>query len=379
MMNSTTTPEYLAADQSWRLLTVAVTFMVLETLFVLLYVASRLRSTARPGLDLYLMIAALAINIGLVVICFTSVRLGGLGHHIETITPAQSVSFTKSKIALLYMYIPSVVLPKLAILCLYLRLFKTPFYQHAAYAIGAILVVSMIVAWVLASVICVPFAYNWDESIEGGRCLNKGLLYALMSIPNIGTDVAIFVLPLPVVWKLKMGRAQKIGLTITFVTGSLGIITAIIRLIVFSTLSSDPDFSYSATDTVMWTVIEPGIYLIAACLPSLRPHSTRLSSLRQRFPLTATHSQTPTRSKSETQLVSSEMVVGKALVGCAVTLSSPWAMDEKWDEPRNSATCYRSRSVKSGDAGEAGEGRNPFVIRVQKTTSLVSELRNVRS
>lgn len=80
---------------------------------------------------------------------------------------------------------------------------------------------TMVLAWVLTSVMCIPFAFNWDETIPGGKCLNKGLLYALMSMPNIGTDIAMFILPLPVIWKLQMTKNQKIGLTVTFLTGSM--------------------------------------------------------------------------------------------------------------------------------------------------------------
>jgi hypothetical protein len=147
--------------------------------------------------------------------------MGGLGHHIEVVTPSEVVSFTKSKLALIYLYIAAVTLPKLAILALYLRLFKDRGYRYAAFAIAGILVISVGIAWVLSTVICTPFAYNWDTTIPGGKCLNKGLMYTMMSLPNIGTDFAIFILPMPIIWKLQMSRNQKIGLVITFATGSM--------------------------------------------------------------------------------------------------------------------------------------------------------------
>jgi hypothetical protein len=64
------TPEYLAADQSWRLLQVAVAFAILEILFVSLYVGSRLKSGVKQEADFYLIIAALIVNLGLVIVCF---------------------------------------------------------------------------------------------------------------------------------------------------------------------------------------------------------------------------------------------------------------------------------------------------------------------
>jgi hypothetical protein len=70
-MNIALTTEYLAADQSWRLLQVAVAFAVLEITFVSLYVGSRLKSGIKQGPDFYLIIAALIVNLGLVVVCFS--------------------------------------------------------------------------------------------------------------------------------------------------------------------------------------------------------------------------------------------------------------------------------------------------------------------
>jgi hypothetical protein len=150
--------------------------------------------------------------------------MGGLGHHIEVVTPSELISFTKSKLALIYLYIAAVTLPKLAILSLYLRVFQDSQhrgYRYAAFAIAGILVVCLGIAWVLSTVICTPFAYNWDPTIVGGKCLNKGLMYIMMSLPNIGSDFAIFVLPLPIILNLQMSRNQKIGLVVTFATGSM--------------------------------------------------------------------------------------------------------------------------------------------------------------
>lgn len=70
-MNSTITPEFLAADQSWRLLHVAIIFAILEISFTALYITSKLRTNVVQGPDFYLMISALAINMCLVVVCFS--------------------------------------------------------------------------------------------------------------------------------------------------------------------------------------------------------------------------------------------------------------------------------------------------------------------
>lgn len=50
-------------------------------------------------------------------------------------------------------------------------------------------------------------------------------------------------------------------------------ITAIIRMVFFFTTDFFSDPTYIAATIMAWTMTEPGVYLIAACLPSLRPIS----------------------------------------------------------------------------------------------------------
>ncbi|KAI4123828.1 MAG: hypothetical protein LQ338_005088, partial [Usnochroma carphineum] len=48
-------------------------------------------------------------------------------------------------------------------------------------------------------------------------------------------------------------------------------ITGIIRLVYFFQIDMFEDVTFHAVGTMTWTLVEPGVYLIAATLPSLRP------------------------------------------------------------------------------------------------------------
>ena len=50
-----------------------------------------------------------------------------------------------------------------------------------------------------------------------------------------------------------------------------GFITAIVRFVNFFIHDAISDGTYASVDLLTWTIIEPGIYLVAACLPALRP------------------------------------------------------------------------------------------------------------
>ena len=68
---------------------------------------------------------------------------------------------------------------------------------------------------------CTPVAFFWDRSIEGGHCINFTALWFSFSIFSIVTDLAIFVLPIPVLWNLQLPRKQKMGLIAAFAFGGL--------------------------------------------------------------------------------------------------------------------------------------------------------------
>lgn len=68
---------------------------------------------------------------------------------------------------------------------------------------------------------CRPVAMAWDASITKGSCINRPALYVTTAVANIVSDLAILILPIPTVIKLKIPLQQKIGLAGMFAVGSL--------------------------------------------------------------------------------------------------------------------------------------------------------------
>lgn len=48
-------------------------------------------------------------------------------------------------------------------------------------------------------------------------------------------------------------------------------VTGIVRLVFFCQTDIFADITFNAVGTMTWTLVEPGVYLIAATIPSLRP------------------------------------------------------------------------------------------------------------
>ena len=119
------------------------------------------------------------------------------------------------------MYLGAVVFPKLAILAIYLPVFTSRPYRIACWILFGILVANWFAFTVATCLQCRPLEYLWNQSNPDGHCYNIELLYRLSALPNSFTDEVMLVLPLPVLWKLHSSKTVKIGLIITFATGSM--------------------------------------------------------------------------------------------------------------------------------------------------------------
>ena len=76
------------------------------------------------------------------------------------------------------------------------------------------------IAWLVPTVaVCQPISAYWNQ--EPANCIDYQLFGVWISLPHILSDIAILIMPLPVLWGTQMKRTKKLGLTFTFLTGSL--------------------------------------------------------------------------------------------------------------------------------------------------------------
>lgn len=83
--------------------------------------------------------------------------------------------------------------------------------------------------WIILAMImifkCRPVALGYDirlrASTDSGYCIDSAQLYMANAGINILTDVALFVLPIPMISRLTLPTAQKIGAILIFAVASL--------------------------------------------------------------------------------------------------------------------------------------------------------------
>ncbi|KAF3002247.1 hypothetical protein E8E14_006260 [Neopestalotiopsis sp. 37M] len=218
-----------------------------------------------------------------------SVRQSAVGHHIgylEETNPEAVTLFFKYLVAVSAWYYVTIWISKVAICLLYRRLFpqKT---VHVIVTITLGILISTSIACLIADLAaCKPFSANWaPPAVQAVQCIDKETLFIWSTLPNIVTDVIMLVLPLPIVWRLHTSTQMKGALTITFLIGSMGLVASACRFWAFSNTNSFTDATYNAVELIIWTVVEPGIYLLSASMLMFRPlferfniHSLKIGS-----------------------------------------------------------------------------------------------------
>lgn len=119
------------------------------------------------------------------------------------------------------LYVWATNLSKMVILCLYLRFILQPKTRVVIYIIFAVLALQTIVLTVMTILQCNPVHLLWTAMDRGDHCINIQHYFTFATLPHPITDVIMLILPLPTFWTLNTTRQVKIGLTLTFFSGSL--------------------------------------------------------------------------------------------------------------------------------------------------------------
>lgn len=182
---------------------------------------------------------------------------------------------------------------KISVLIFYLSLAKDTqrFMKLASYITLAVVVIAGIVLTFLNIFQCNPVgAVVAVSNDENATCISLVTLYLVSAPVNIITDVAILVLPIPVLTGMRLPTKQKNILVATFLLGIFVTIVDVIRVyylqeasfqqeenpLVGTRLGDVADFAWTASLSLMWSAVEVNVGIITACIPTLKPLMRRI-------------------------------------------------------------------------------------------------------
>lgn len=130
--------------------------------------------------------------------------------------------------------------------------------------------ISWIVLILTVSASCRPFHHNWQiRPLPGPECTFRAQNFWTLVFLNVTTDAALMIIPVPILWHLRVSRRRKIAVSILLLSGVFIISSAIIRAVM--TMRGAP----SVININRWGFRELTVALLAVSAPILWPISTK--------------------------------------------------------------------------------------------------------
>jgi hypothetical protein len=125
----------------------------------------------------------------------------------------------------------TIALIKLSILIFLQRTFG----PNRTFRIAVWCLIFLVICWWIGSMLsiifqCTPISFYWNKN-QSGHCRGSGGIVTFVpAVINVIYDFIIVVMPIPIVWKLDLPRARKLGICGIFLLGGVVTVTSIIRL-----------------------------------------------------------------------------------------------------------------------------------------------------
>ncbi|KAF2023136.1 hypothetical protein EK21DRAFT_81577 [Setomelanomma holmii] len=158
---------------------------------------------------------------------------------------------------------------KMAFVALYYRIFPVRRFRQACLVLGAISAIWTISYLMVCIFQCTPVPRVYNRTIPG-TCINFRWHRWSNAVTNLLTDFTIFLLPMPVIFKLNMSTGSRISLCILFSMGFFICLTTALRMATLPLTLATKEPTYESAPTNLWSFVEAATGVICACLICLR-------------------------------------------------------------------------------------------------------------
>ncbi|PVH77743.1 hypothetical protein DL98DRAFT_389543, partial [Cadophora sp. DSE1049] len=248
-------------------------FLVLTYIAVFLRVYVRLRITKGFQIDDWLMIVSQIIfTLSCAFVLFGIQQ--GIGRHNASLSTENQIAGLKFQAFATISYVANMMTLKLSIAIFLLRIAVKPLYIWILRISIVVVAIWSIVIFMYDIFQCLPVQAQWDFTIENPKCVSGTSFVAAaysISVMTIVTDWLYALLPIPMLWSVQMTTQAKVTVAFILSLGIFASIATLIRLRYLIELTDRSDVLYAATPATIWTIVEPGLAIIAASLITIRP------------------------------------------------------------------------------------------------------------
>ncbi|KAI1435759.1 hypothetical protein GGR50DRAFT_283931 [Xylaria sp. CBS 124048] len=201
-----------------NIISCAVICLAAATVFIALRLWSRtiVRGKLRLDVSDWLALVAWIIYVPYTAVLLLIAKNGG-GRHIVFVKDTRLFGILTIIDENLYTVV--LALLKLSVLSLYRSLFgSSRIFYRCTWIVTAVVIEWLIQVLLSTNLQCMPISASWDPSVHG-KCINYGIEALVAYLINIGVDITILSLPIPLVLRLHASKAQKRRLIISFAAG----------------------------------------------------------------------------------------------------------------------------------------------------------------
>ncbi|PKS05246.1 hypothetical protein jhhlp_008617 [Lomentospora prolificans] len=255
------------------LVAAATTFLVLTLISVALRVYVRVFMTNSFQMDDWFMIIAQIVFILSCSFILVGVR-DGLGRHNVALSQTNEIEALKWQALATATYVLDMMFIKLSIGIFLLRLAVQKVYKYILWGSLVVVTIWSVVIFFWDIFQCNPVAAQWDYTIPKFTCVSAAQIVSAaysISVMTILSDWLYALLPIPMLWSVEMTKQTKITVIIILGLGIFASVATLIRLKFLSDLVQTEDILFAGTDAMVWTLIEPGVAIVAASLATIRP------------------------------------------------------------------------------------------------------------
>lgn len=280
-------PATSAADRGPSVVAVAVVGIVVSTIAVIMRFWSRaVASTLVLWWDDWAMLITVLFSHTFMAIDIYMTTVG-LGKH-SWVIPLENLKpeIQAQRVGLVF-YAATIWGIKISALLLYSRLFdkSSPRFGMVLKATGVVVTIWWIIISIYPWSFCNPIAKNMDPMLPGECWESKPWYYASAFI-NAFLDLWVLLLPMPIVWKLRMSRKKKIAVTGVFLFGYCSAFLSFARFIIIavnpSILSVAPpaDPSWDLVPLLYLSMLEGPFAIVALSGPAIHQLTARAINYR---------------------------------------------------------------------------------------------------
>ncbi|CDM37566.1 hypothetical protein DTO013E5_7646 [Penicillium roqueforti] len=142
--------------------------------------------------------------------------------------------------------------------------------------------IGIVAAWSISFFFATLFQcgthWDWNWAPIGfflTECTDTLNMLTVFCGTDVLTDFVIMLMPVPIIWKLKMSVKKKIGVTSVFMVGIFTIGAGVARTYIYLVTSYDKednlDFIADFTLFILWSEIEVNVAMIVCCMPVFGP------------------------------------------------------------------------------------------------------------